>query len=178
MANINTSWSWAVDTCNQPNVGYSQTYREQQTVNGITYYDCSSFVWYTLVAGAFPVIDTYGSQHPFTTTDMIPVLQAMGFTEVPVANEWKAGDILWRAGHTEMVYQGRRTMGAHTDDAPLEQQVSINAHESSPSNWSRCFRYGPGGSGIGPFKNLCSLIEKDAYTAMKEILTQSAFSWK
>lgn len=34
------------------------------------------------------------------------------------------------------------------------------------------------GSGIGPFKNLCSLIEKDAYTAMKEILTQSAFSWK
>ena len=34
------------------------------------------------------------------------------------------------------------------------------------------------GSGIGPFKNLCSLIEKDAYTAMKEILTQPAFSWK
>lgn len=34
------------------------------------------------------------------------------------------------------------------------------------------------GSGVGPFKNLCSLIEKDAYTAMKEILTQSAFLWK
>ena len=34
------------------------------------------------------------------------------------------------------------------------------------------------GSRIGAFKNLCSLIEKDAYTAMKEILTQSAFSWK
>lgn len=34
------------------------------------------------------------------------------------------------------------------------------------------------GSGVGPFKNLCSLIEKDAYTAMKEILTQPAFLWK
>lgn len=149
MANINTSWSWAVATCNRSNVGYSQTYREQQTVNGITYYDCSSFLWYALLAGAFPVIETYGSRHPFTTSDMISVLLSMGFTEVPVSNVWKPGDILWRSGHTEMVYQGRRTMGAHTDDVPLEQQVSINTSESSPSNWSRCFRYGSGGSGVG-----------------------------
>lgn len=34
------------------------------------------------------------------------------------------------------------------------------------------------GSGVGPFKNLCTLIEKDAYTAMKEILTQPAFGWR
>lgn len=129
MANINTSWSWAVSTCNRPNVGYSQTYREQQTVNGITYYDCSSFVWYALVAGAFPVIETYGSQHPFTTSDMISVLLSMGFTEVPVSNVWKPGDILWRSGHTEMVYRGRITMGAHSDDVPLDQQVSISTSE-------------------------------------------------
>ena len=125
MANINTSWSWAVATCNRSNVGYSQTYREQQTVNGITYYDCSSFVWYALVAGAFPVIDTYGSHHPFTTYDMIPVLQSMGFTEVAVSDAWKPGDILWRPGHTEMVYQGRRSMGAHRDVVALDLLVSI-----------------------------------------------------
>lgn len=34
------------------------------------------------------------------------------------------------------------------------------------------------GSGVGPFKSLCTLIEKDAYTAMKEILTQPAFGWR
>lgn len=149
MANINTSWSWAVATCNRTNVGYSQDYREQQTVNGITYYDCSSFIWYALVAGSFPVVDAYGSIHPFTTSDMIPVLQSLGFKEVTITDEWKSGDILWRSGHTEMVYRGRITMGAHTSDVPLAQQVSINTSESSPSNWSRCFRYGSGGSGVG-----------------------------
>ena len=33
------------------------------------------------------------------------------------------------------------------------------------------------GYGVGPFKNLQSLIEKDAYTAMVEILSQDAFTW-
>lgn len=34
------------------------------------------------------------------------------------------------------------------------------------------------GAGIGPFKNLCTLIEKDAYSAMVDILIQPAFQWK
>ena len=34
--NIQVSYQWAIDTCNKKNVGYSQTYRNQQTVNGIT----------------------------------------------------------------------------------------------------------------------------------------------
>ena len=47
MPNINQAYSWAVNTCNAPNVGYSQAYRNQQTIGGITYYDCSSFIWYS-----------------------------------------------------------------------------------------------------------------------------------
>ena len=39
MPNINQAYSWAVNTCNAPNVGYSQAYRNQQTIGGITYYD-------------------------------------------------------------------------------------------------------------------------------------------
>ena len=39
MPDINKSYSWAINTCNAPNVGYSQSYRNQQTVGGITYYD-------------------------------------------------------------------------------------------------------------------------------------------
>ena len=29
--NINSAYAWAVSTCNDPNVGYSQAYRNQQT---------------------------------------------------------------------------------------------------------------------------------------------------
>ena len=53
MPDINRSYSWAINTCNADNVGYSQSYRNQKTVNGITYYDCSSFIWYALKAGNF-----------------------------------------------------------------------------------------------------------------------------
>lgn len=145
--NINTAWNWAVNTCNLPNVGYSQTYREGQTVDGIVYYDCSSFVYYALKNAGFPVTAVYGST-AWSTSDMCEYLPALGFTEVYVTGEWNPCDILWRSGHTEFVYQGRRTMGAHTNDAPLADQVSINTFDSSPANWSRCFRYGSGASGL------------------------------
>ena len=49
MPDINKAYSWAIETCNAPNVGYSNAYR--QTVGGITYYDCSSFINYALLAG-------------------------------------------------------------------------------------------------------------------------------
>ena len=51
MPDINKAYSWAIQTCNAPNVGYSNAYRNQQTVGGITYYDCSSFINYALLAG-------------------------------------------------------------------------------------------------------------------------------
>ena len=41
MGDINKAYTWAIQTCNAPNVGYSQTYRNKQTVGGVTYYDCS-----------------------------------------------------------------------------------------------------------------------------------------
>ena len=56
MPDIQKAYNWAIGTCNAPNVGYSQAYRNQRTVNGITYYDCSSFIWYALMAGDFQVV--------------------------------------------------------------------------------------------------------------------------
>ena len=147
MSNINTAWNWSVNTCNLPNVGYSQEYREGQTHNGIVYYDCSSFIYYALKNAGFPVASVYGS-YAWTTSDMCDYLPALGFHEVDVSGEWKPSDILWRSGHTEFVYQGRRTMGAHTDEVPLPDQVSVNSFDSSPSAWTRCFRYGSGASGL------------------------------
>lgn len=148
MPDINTSYQWAIDKCNSPTVGYSQDYRNEQTIDGITYYDCSSFIWYALIAGGFDVVSANGGDTwAFTTYTMHDVLVALGFTVLPITDEWKAGDIVWRGEHTEFVYQGYRTMGAHTDKYALADQVSINDYEASTSDWAMLYRYGAGASG-------------------------------
>ena len=129
---IAAAYSWAINTCNNASVGYSQTYRNQQTVSGITYYDCSSFIWYALVAGGFDMSGTYGSSYPFTTTYMNTVLLNLGFTRITIDSSTVAlaGDIVWKSGHTEMVYLGAgegyaKLMGAHSSQLDLADQVSI-----------------------------------------------------
>lgn len=150
MPSITEAYNYCIEECNNPNVGYSQDYRNKQTVDGITYYDCSSLMWYSLQAGGFDVVAAYeeacwGYEGNAIVTDYLAAwLLALGFTEIPIADEWLAGDILWRDGHTEMVYSGRVTMGAHSSTYALENQVSINSSASSVSSWSRCFRYGNG----------------------------------
>ena len=148
MPNITTSYQWAITTCNAANVGYSQSYRNQQTVDGITYYDCSSFIWYALKAGGFDVEAAYKTAMGFDYSGNAIVtdyeaawLKALGFTKVSLTGTWKKGDVLIRNGHTEMVYSGRRTMGAHSSSYPLADQVSINTSDSSPSSWEECWRY-------------------------------------
>lgn len=148
MSNINAAFQWAVNTCNAANVGYSQAYRNEQTINGITYYDCSSFIWYALIAGGFDCVSANGgSTWAFTTDTMPGILPQLGFTAIPITEEWKPGDILWRDGHTEMVYSGYRTMGAHTDSYDLADQVSINTYESSTNDWAMLYRFGGGATG-------------------------------
>ena len=149
MPNINESYQWAVNTCNAPNVGYSQQYRNQQTINGITYYDCSSFIWYALLNGGFPM-GNYNNGIPFNTRNMGPILIALGFTaSIATAVEpWLPGDIVWRSGHTEMVYDGYVTMGAHYPGIPLADQVSINSGPVAPSAWTTLYRYGSGGATV------------------------------
>lgn len=143
MPSINKAWQWMVNTCNAPKVGYSQTYRRGQKVNGITYYDCSSMISKSLTVGGFFTENPW-----FTTASERNYLNGLGFTEMSTNIEWLPGDILWRKGHTEMVYQGRRTMGAHSSSYPLDKQVSINVNDSSPSKWTYLYRYSTGGTGL------------------------------
>lgn len=144
--NINKAYQWAINTCNAPNVGYSMAYRYQQTVNGITYYDCSSFIWYALKDAGFSL-----SGSAFTTRSMIPILLSLGFVQLSPLAEWKPGNILWRQGHTEMVYEGGqgqgKTMGAHTDEYPLADQVSIYNFLQSGTDWTYMFQYQNGATG-------------------------------
>lgn len=156
-----TAYAWAVATCNAPNIGYSQAHRNEETVDGITYYDCSSFIWYALLYGGFDVVGQYGSW-PFTTYTMPSVLPRLGFTLLDPYNvEWQDGDILvfpgdisQGTGHTEMSYNGKYLMGAHNSHLPLADQVSISTYQSSAGNpYTQLYRFdgtppGPMGSKV------------------------------
>lgn len=143
MPNINVAYQWAVNACNASNIGYSQQYRRGQTVNGITYYDCSSFISKALTEAGF-----FSPNPWFTTRTEEGYLLQVGFKEININEAWRAGDVVLRSGHTEMVYQGAGignggiTMGAHSGRYPLPDQVSINNHVSKPSAWTKIYRYG------------------------------------
>ena len=144
MPSIQQAYNWAVETCAAENVGYSQQYRNQQTVNGITYYDCSSFIWYALLAGGFDVkAANGGSSNPFWTGTEAACLRVLGFTLYDPSVEWKPGDVLIRTGHTEMAFDATRSMGAHTAKVTLDEQVSINANDSR-GNWLQLWRWDNG----------------------------------
>lgn len=153
MPDINRAYSWAIETCNAPNVGYSQNYRNAQTVGGITYYDCSSFINYALLAGGFETPSYAPNRNAFTTYTEASELIRLGFTEVDANGEYLAGDIGLSKGHTEMCYKGGNGkgifMGAHTDNAPLANQVSIGSSGGNTNyerSFPRLFRYGNGGA--------------------------------
>lgn len=154
MSSIALAISWAIKTCNAANIGYSQAYRNQQTVGGITYYDCSSFIWYALKAGGFPVEKAYKtatgaaySGNAITTHNMDKWLKAMGFTRYdPATTAWQQGDVMLVHNdshqHTEMCYNGpgHICMGAHSSSYPLADQVSISSY-SSLGTWAYGYRY-------------------------------------
>lgn len=154
MPSINGAYTWAVNCCNLPKVGYSQAYRNQQTVSGITYYDCSSFINYALLAGGWGTPGYAPNSNAFTTYDMERVLQQLGFTRV-TDSIIKPGDIGVSDTHTEMCYKGGTGkavfMGAHgRNGIALVNQVSIGSSSGDPNyerTFPRIWRYGDGASG-------------------------------
>lgn len=174
MPNLNLAYQWAINTCNASNVRYNQDYRNQQTdENGNVCYDCSSFIWYALLAGGFDVVaafrtatgETYDGNAIWTAV-MRPWLTALGFVEVDINGEWQPADVLWRSGHAEMVYTGGTgegvTMGAHSKNRPAADQVSINSYTSSASSWTALYRY-PGGAVSTPSIYVISAIAGNFY---------------
>lgn len=166
MPDINRAYSWMIETCNNPHVGYSQAYRNQRTINGITYYDCSSMINYALLEGGWETPNYAPAHNSFTTVTMNAELLRLGFVEVDASGLLLPGDIGWKPGHTEMCYEqgtGKAIfMGAHTDNAPLPDQVSIGF--GKPVSWSRVFRYGDGGAvGYGSSIYVVSALAGNAW---------------
>lgn len=141
------AFSWSVAKCNANDVGYSQAYRNERTVDGITYYDCSSFIWYALLYNGWDCVSAnWGSSWPFTTSSMPYILPELGFVQVDQNGIWKPMDIVLTPGvHTEFVHTGGMgqgiTMGAHTDAVPLADQVSINTSYTVAGSFSQMWRF-------------------------------------
>lgn len=148
MPDLTLAYNFCIQICNDPKARYSQTYREFATIPGTDTYgcDCSSLISKCLYEGGF-----FENNPWFTTRSMESYLLQAGFKKTDASVPWLAGDILWRSGHTEMVYQptegGGITMGAHSSSYPPEQQVSINANPTAASSWTYLYRYGSGGAG-------------------------------
>lgn len=173
MPDIQAAYDWAVEKCNEANIGYSQAYRNQRTVNGITYYDCSSFINYALLAGGF-ITTSYAPNHnAFTTATEGSVLLQLGF-EIVTDGSLKVGDIGVSNNssmqHTEMIYAvsedgtTAQWMGAHTSEYALADQVSIT--DSWVGNWfDTLYRYGEGAvQGLGVSMYVVAAIAGNFWT--------------
>lgn len=142
MGDLSAAYNLIVSACNDPNIGYSQPNRTtiELGVSYRTYCDCSSLISWALTGAGYFNVNPW-----FYTGNEISYLLSAGWVEFDINTEWHAGDILWREGHTEMVYtpaggSSGYTMGAHTDRYAFPDQVSINTSTSNASRYTRLFR--------------------------------------
>lgn len=132
---------WAVSMCNNPNVGYNQSYRNFQTVDGLTYFDCSSFTFFALWLGGGLDVGAFGYStnlsdyqngraNAWVVTSMISALRGDGWWDMPVSTDnWEPMDILAKTRtHTEFVYSKSplQIMGARNRSLPFADQVAIH----------------------------------------------------
>lgn len=109
--------------CDDPNVRYSESLRGQ-TVNGITYYDCSLFVKHCYETAGLDLLDI--------TTYQWAQCRAKGLTNISI-DAAVAGDIVfWLDGNGDCyhvaIYGGNNDIyAARTDSKPADDQVSYGA---------------------------------------------------
>ena len=183
---IQGMYDWAVHECQRSDVAYSQSYRNQQTVNGITYYDCSSFVFFAMwLGGGLNVgqfgfstnINDYhnGDANAWVVTSMVNTYlpQVAGFSYLdPTVESWHAGDILAKTNvprdsrHTEICYAPpTQTMGAHN----TSRGVSINDFQTGTSYYNVLIRWteSPGPTPPGPTQEMPIWLIKRAIENQK-----------
>lgn len=170
------AYDWIEAKCNDPNVRYSQAYRNYITVDGLTYFDCSSLIFFAfwlgggLDVGALGYSTTLsdyqnGLANAWIVQTMEPTLISLGWVDVrtDLPSDWLPGDVLikYTQWHTEMIYSGEPNlmqMGARNSSLPGADQVSI--HTLYTNTYDRILRDptqpaptpGPGPIPPGPTK--------------------------
>ena len=181
---LDRMYAWAFRECSRTDVAYSQSYRNQQTIDGVTYYDCSSFVFFAMWLGGGLDVGQFGystditkyhngTANAWTVTPMVRALETLPeFQQFnPQTEPWQPGDILVKTRtHTEICYaQPRQTMGAHSTAGG----VSINDYQTSLSYYDILIRYteSPGPIPPGPTQPLPIWLLKRAIELSKGGMT-------
>lgn len=110
---------------------------------------------------------TFGGYYgnAMTTQQMDSILSWLGFTRYDALNTpWADGDIMWRNGHTEFVYNASMyyCMGAHSDEYPLADQVSIS-NVSTRNYWTYGYRYAPNIQWYAKYTGVYGRLTDEAY---------------
>lgn len=131
---------WMISIANDPSVGYSQDYPQRCMQPDV---DCSSFVYYALTYAGYDV----GSV-AFGTGTMDLYLTRAGFQKLPYnSSNLREGDILWRAGHTEVYIGNGQTVGAHIGEGgkahgtiPGDQTGDEVSVKNNSGGWTYIYR--------------------------------------
>ena len=155
MFSLQGMYDWSINQCVAPRVGYNQFYRNQITVDGITYYDCSSFTFFAVwLGGGYDVgqlgfpndLNLYHTRqaNAWVVSSSERYLPLIGFTCYQMSEAYpEPGDIMIKiATHTEICYSREPfvTMGARNSHLDLADQVAV--HSSDMGYWDRFWRYG------------------------------------
>lgn len=128
---------WAISIANDDSHLYGQENRDGPN------YDCSSFVYHAFEYAGFGVIQRRGYTGNGVT--MPEDFQAAGFQMLPFdRNNLQRGDILWwnsearQAGHTEIYLGDGKKVGAHGQNRPPADNISVN--DMYYDYWTHIFR--------------------------------------
>lgn len=157
--------AWGKMIAEDDAVGYGQTgyekdrnsVKDYQKGSGDKYnVDCSALVYWSLVkGGGFTKIKEQCGDYAFSTDNEPQVLQQAGFEEHDINDgELKAGDVLWKDGHTELYAGDGKTDGAHAPEGsgvngqPGDQgrsngreEVSYSDYDNKYSGFTKYYRY-------------------------------------
>lgn len=157
--------AWGKMIAEDDAVGYGQTgyekdrnsVKDYQKGSGDKYnVDCSALVYWSLVkGGGFTKVKEQCGDYAFSTDNEPEVLKQAGFEEHDINDgELKAGDILWKDGHTELYAGDGKTDGAHAPEGsgvngqPGDQgrsngreEVSYSDYDNKYSGFTRYYRY-------------------------------------
>lgn len=135
--------------------GYSQVYRTMQTVEGVTFFDCSSYAFFSLWLGGGVDVGGFGYDTDLTHYTSIPntafapnlygveaMCRELGAARIDDLRELQNGDLLVKADeHCEWVYDAERLLqvGARNSSLPAGEQVAI--HSLYPGYYDYIWRF-------------------------------------
>lgn len=179
MTIIDKAVAWAVAIAADDSHGYDQGNRWGPD------YDCSSLVISAYEQAGVPLKTVYGATR---TRNMVPQMLEAGFADVTKQVDlntgagMRKGDVVWRAGHVEMIVKPGQLVGAHYSETNGKYGVDgdqtgfeISLTDYKNKSWTKCFRY-PGGSDEGiPAVTIDQTINSNEFLSLDEMYNNALY---